>query len=49
MILAGLIIGAISGGLTYAFTVNALLALIVGVAVTILAWLGHAAVIILDD
>lgn len=45
----GLLLGGISGGLTYALTDDSELGLIVGVIVTVLAWLGVAGILVLDD
>lgn len=47
--LLGVILGAVSGGLTYALTAEGLLALIIGAVVMILTWLGFAGVIVIDD
>lgn len=47
--IAGLLLGAISGGGTYAFTGDGQLGAIVGVVVAVLCWLGVAAVVLIDD
>ncbi|MFE2497139.1 hypothetical protein [Streptomyces scopuliridis] len=47
--LLGLLLGAISGGITYGLTADGQLAAIVGAVVLVLAWLGIAAVLVIDD
>lgn len=47
--IAGIVLGAISGGGTFAFTGDGQLGAIVGVIVAVLAWCGVAAVIFIDD
>lgn len=47
--LLGLILGGVSGGATYALTADGQLALVVGVIVAVLAWLGVAGFIVLDN
>jgi hypothetical protein len=45
----GVVLGAISGGVTYGLTADGQLAAIVGVAAAVLTWLGLATLIIADD
>lgn len=47
--LLGLVLGALSGSITYGLTADGQLAVIVGVVVMVLGWLGIAAVLIADD
>lgn len=47
--LLGLVLGAISGAITYGLTTDAQLAAIVGTVVMVLGWLGIASVLIADD
>lgn len=46
--LLGLVLGALSGGGTYALTGLGQLALAVGGVVAVLTWLGHAFLILID-
>ena len=46
---AGLLLGALSGGITYGMSLDGQLALIAGAVATVLSWLGCASVIFLDD
>ncbi|WP_158708797.1 hypothetical protein [Streptomyces sp. NRRL S-920] len=46
---AGLALGGLSGGLTFAATADGQLAAIVGAVVMVLCWVGVAAVVVLDD
>ncbi|MGW4493766.1 hypothetical protein [Streptomyces sp. NPDC004376] len=45
----GLLLGAVSGGVTYGLTVDTPLAAIVGMAAAFLTWLGIATLIFVDD
>ncbi|QJT04380.1 hypothetical protein G9272_32195 [Streptomyces asoensis] len=45
----GVILGAVSGGVTYGLTADGQLAGIVGVIATVLTWLGIASLISADD
>ncbi|MDG9703763.1 hypothetical protein [Streptomyces sp. DH37] len=47
--LIGLLLGALSGGVTYHFTADGRLAAIIGVIVFLAAWLGIWAVLVIDD
>lgn len=47
--LAGLILGAISGGGTWIFTHDSALSALVAAAVAVCCWLGIACVLFLDD
>ncbi|MBD0838773.1 hypothetical protein [Streptomyces sp. TRM68416] len=46
--LLGLVLAALSGGGTWALTADGQLALVVGVVVAVLTWLGHAFLILID-
>lgn len=48
LFLLGLALGGFSGGGTYWLTGHGQLALAVGVVVAVLAWLGHAFLILID-
>ncbi len=45
----GLLLGAISGAVTYGLTVDGQLAAIVGAITAVLTWLGIATLLIADD
>ncbi len=45
----GVVLGAISGGVTYGLTTDGQLAALVGVVAAVLTWLGVAALIFADD
>ncbi|MGW8762351.1 hypothetical protein ACWGN5_07610 [Streptomyces sp. NPDC055815] len=49
ILLLGLVLGGLSGGITYALTAEASLALLVGIVATVLTWLGAATLLFLDD
>ena len=49
VILAGLLLGGASTGVTYLFSTDLPLALIAGTAAAVLTWLGCAFLIFLDD
>ncbi|WP_435251663.1 hypothetical protein [Streptomyces tendae] len=46
---AGLLLGGVSGGVTYGMTADDQLAVITAVVATVLTWLGCAALIFIDD
>jgi hypothetical protein len=46
---AGLLLGGLSGGVTYGMSFDAQLAAIAGGAATVLTWLGCAFLIFIDD
>ncbi|MFI6032987.1 hypothetical protein ACIBBD_02155 [Streptomyces sp. NPDC051315] len=45
----GIVLGAISGGVTYGLSADGQLAAIVGAIAAVLTWLGIASLIIADD
>ena len=45
----GIVLGAISGGITYGLTADGQLAAIVGIVAAVLTWLGVATLIFADD
>lgn len=45
----GLVLGALSGGVTFGLTADGQLAAIIGVIAAVLTWLGLATLIIADD
>lgn len=47
--LVGLLLGALSGGATYAVSHDSNLALLIAAVVAIAAWFGHALFIFIDD
>ncbi|MFF9844637.1 hypothetical protein [Streptomyces sp. NPDC013740] len=47
--LLGLILGGLSGGITYGLTTDGTAALIVGAIAAVLTWCGLATVLIADD
>lgn len=47
--LAGLILGALSGGVTWALTSDGQLGAIVGALVALACWLGVALIVFIDD
>ncbi|MGW1961741.1 hypothetical protein ACWCPD_15865 [Streptomyces sp. NPDC001935] len=47
--LAGLLLGTLSGGITYGMSLDVQLAAIAAGAAAVLTWLGCAALIFLDD
>jgi len=49
LFLLGLVLGGLSGGITYGLTADGQLAAIVGAVAAVLTWLGIAALIIADD
>lgn len=49
LFILGLLLGGISGGITYGLTADGQLAAIVGVVAMVLTWLGLASLIIADD
>ncbi|WP_158920596.1 hypothetical protein [Streptomyces sp. NBRC 109706] len=49
LFLLGLLLGALSGGGTYALTSDSQLAAIVGLIVAVVTWLGHALIVLVDD
>ncbi|MBE4790990.1 hypothetical protein [Streptomyces caniscabiei] len=49
LFLLGLLLGGISGGVTYGLTAEGQIGAIVGAAAAVLTWLGCAAVIFVDD
>ncbi|WP_406000714.1 hypothetical protein [Streptomyces sp. NBC_00829] len=49
LFILGLLLGGISGGITYGLTTDGQLAAIVGVVAMVLTWLGLASLIIADD
>ena len=49
LFLLGLLLGALSGAITYVTTADGLLAAIVGLLAALVTWLGAAAVVIVLD
>ena len=49
LFLLGLLLGALSGGVTYALTTDNQLASIAGIIAAILTWIGCATLLALDD
>ncbi|MEU3426617.1 hypothetical protein [Streptomyces gardneri] len=45
----GLLLGGLSGGITYALTADSGAALVVGIIAAVLTWLGLATLLIADD
>ena len=45
----GLLLGGLSGGVTYGMTFDGQLALITGAVATVITWLGFACLIVSDD
>lgn len=47
--IAGLLLGGLSGGITFALVGDGQLAVIAGVIATVASWLGLASLVIFDD
>lgn len=49
LFLLGLLLGALSGGGTYALTSDGQLGAVVGVVAAVVTWCGYALVVLVDD